>query len=76
MADIEAHTGVAGTLLARSDDASTWMEAYAPAARAAAFRRILDAMARKHDAAALTQDGKRHVEHFAALKPLGRHRKA
>ncbi len=42
MADIEARTGIAGTLLARCDDASTWMETYAPTTRAATFRRVLD----------------------------------
>jgi Domain of unknown function (DUF4936) len=76
MTEIEARTGVCGTLLARSDDASTWMEAYAPTPRAAAFRRVLAAMEKKHDAAALTPDGKRHVEQFAALAPLARRRKA
>ena len=72
MADIEARTGVTGTLLARCDDASTWMEAYAPVTRVVAFRRALAALAKKHGAAALTADGKRHVEQFAAPLPLSR----
>jgi hypothetical protein len=72
MADIEARTGISGTLLARCDDESTWMEAYAPTTRAAAFTRVIAALAKKHGAAALTPDGKRHVEQFAAPKPLSR----
>ena len=76
MAEIEARTGVAGTLHARCDDASTWMETYAPTAGAATFRRILAAMVKKHDAVALTADGRRHIEQFAALKPLPRRAKA
>ena len=62
IADVEARTGVRGTLLARSDDPSTWMETYAPVTRAAAFRRVLDLLAQEHEAAALTADGERHVE--------------
>ena len=72
MADIEARTGVAGTLLARCDDASTWMEAYTPVTRAVTFRRALAELAKKHDASALTADGQRHVEEFAAPAPLSR----
>ena len=70
LADIETRTGVRGTLLARSDDPTTWMETYAPVTRAAAFRRVLDLLAQEHEAAALTTDGQRHVEAFAPLPSL------
>jgi hypothetical protein len=67
MADVEARTGVRGALLARSDDPSTWMESYGPVTGPAKFARVLAALAHDHDAAALTADGKRHVEQFATL---------
>jgi len=70
LADVETRTGIRGTLLARSDDPTTWMETYTPVARAAAFRRVLDQLAREHEAAMLTTDGQRHVEAFAALPSL------
>ncbi len=76
LADIEARTGISGTLLARSDDPTTWMETYAPVTRTAAFRRVLGALAREHGAEALTTDGRRHVEEFAPLPPLPRRPKA
>jgi len=72
MADVEARTGIAGTLLARCDDPSTWMEVYAPVTRAATFRRVLATLVKKHEAAALTPDGARHMEQFAAPRPLAR----
>jgi len=69
-ADVKARTGVRGTLSARSDDPTTWMETYAPVTRATAFRRVLDQLAVEHEAAALTTDGQRHVEAFAPLPSL------
>jgi hypothetical protein len=72
IAEVEARTGVHGSLLARCDDPSMWMEVYAPVARATAFRRTLAALAAKHGAALLAQDGRRHVETFGALPPLAR----
>ncbi len=72
MAEVEARTGVSGRLLVRRDDASTWMEVYAPVTRATSFVRILERLAGEFGAAALTRDGKRHVEPFAALPPLAR----
>jgi len=69
-ADVKARTGIRGTLSARSDDPSTWMETYASVRRAASFRRTLAALAAKHDASSLTPDGKRHVEEFSPLLPL------
>ena len=38
---VAATTGVRGTLQARRDDASTWMEVYAPVDAPAAFARAL-----------------------------------
>jgi len=75
-ADIEARTGIRGTLLARSDDPTTWMETYGPVTRAASFRRLLATLALAHEAATLTPDGKRHVEEFAPLPRQPRRRKA
>jgi hypothetical protein len=76
IADVEARTGVRGALLARSDDPSTWMETYGPVTGAAKFAHLLATLARQHGATALAADGKRHVEQFAALSPLGRRRPA
>lgn len=70
LADIETRTGIRGTLLARSDDPTTWMETYAPVMRATAFRRVLDQLAQEHEVATLTADGRRHVEAFAPLPSL------
>ena len=74
--DVAGRTGVRGSLSARSDDPTTWMELYASVARPASFRRVLTRIADTHRAAALTVDGVRHVEQFASLPPLPRRRKA
>ena len=66
-ADVEARTGVAGRLLARADDPSTWMEIYEPVAHPAAFARVLAACVRRHGVEAFARDGRRHVERFRAL---------
>jgi hypothetical protein len=76
LADVEVRTGIRGALSARSDDPTTWMETYPSVGRAASFRRTLAALAVKHDMAALTPDGTRHVEEFSPLPPLSRRRKA
>jgi hypothetical protein len=70
--DVAARTGVRGSLSARSDDPTTWMEHYASVVRPASFRRTLASLAQVHGAPALTKDGVRHVEEFAPLPPLGR----
>jgi hypothetical protein len=70
LAEVESRTGVAGCLLARCDDPRTWMEVYGPGADAPAFARHLATLARRHRAADVAHDGKRHVERFAALPPL------
>jgi hypothetical protein len=69
MADVEARTGIAGRLLVRADDPATWMEVYEPIARPAAFGRVLAACARRHGAAAIARDGRRHVERFRPWSP-------
>ena len=66
IAAVEDATGIAGRVLARRDDASTWMEIYENVGDAAAFERALDALARRHDVARFS-GGVRHVERFAAL---------
>jgi len=63
-------TGVAGRLLARRDDAATWMEIYEPVDDAAAFVRRLARLARAHRVAELAVDGKRHTECFAPLPAM------
>jgi len=68
-AAVEAETGIAGRLLARRDDPTTWMEVYAPVADGAAFAHRLDLLAQHHRAAAITGDGRRHAECFAPLGP-------
>jgi hypothetical protein len=73
--DVEARTGIRGSLLARSDDPTTWMEQYLSVARPAAFRRVLATVAQVHDALAITRDGARHVEQFAPLPALRRRSK-
>ena len=66
-AAVAAATGVAGRLLARCDDAATWMEVYEPVAEPDAFVPRLAALAQTHRVAALAVDGKRHTECFAPL---------
>jgi hypothetical protein len=66
MADLEARTGVAGRLLARTDDPSTWLEVYEPVHHPAAFGRALAVCVRRHGVAAFAHDGQRHLERFRA----------
>ena len=66
IAAVEEETGVAGRVLARRDDASTWMEIYENVGDAGAFERALAALARRHDVARVS-GGVRHVERFGAL---------
>ena len=51
IAAVEDTTGVAGRVLARRDDASTWMEIYENVADAAAFELALAAAVQRHEAA-------------------------
>ena len=66
LAAVEDATGIAGRVLARCDDAATWMEIYENVADAAAFERELAALVRRHDVVRLC-GGVRNVERFAAL---------
>jgi len=68
LADVEARTGVAGRLVARCDDPSTWMEIYEPVADADAFARDLAACVRNTGAADVAANGVRTVERFRALR--------
>jgi uncharacterized protein DUF4936 len=66
IAAVEDATGIAGRVLARRDDASTWMEVYENVGEPAAFERALSALVQRHDVARIS-GGIRHVERFAAL---------
>ena len=65
-AEVERRTGVPGRLLARCDDPRTWLEVYEPVTRWRSFARALDEAVALYGAAALAEDGRRHVERFAA----------
>ena len=67
IAAVEARTGIAGRLLARCEDPSTWMEVYEPVRDAAPFARALAACVRRTGAAAVAADGVRRIECFAAV---------
>jgi len=67
MSEVEARTGVAGRVLARRDDPSTWMEIYENVDDASPFERLLADLARELGATTWIEDGRRHVERFAAL---------
>jgi hypothetical protein len=71
-AAVRSETGVTGRLLARCDDAGTWMEVYAGVPDAA-FAPRLDALVRAHGVDAIATDGRRHTEAFAPLpaEPAG-----
>jgi hypothetical protein len=60
-------TGVAGRLMRRADDPTTWMEVYESVADAPGFERSLAAaVARFELDRLLAADGRRHVERFVA----------
>jgi len=63
---VETATGIAGRVLARREDPSTWMEIYEHVVDPAAFERILASLAERHGVAGFARDG-RQVERFAAL---------
>jgi len=67
LADVTKATGVAGRLVARCDDATTWMEIYEPVDDPEDFARRLAALVATHGAGAFAIDGTRHVECFRAL---------
>jgi hypothetical protein len=64
-ADVERRTGVAGRLLARVDDPSTWMEVYEDVEDSGRFAAALAQCAERHDVARITGSSERHVERFA-----------
>ena len=64
---IQSRTGIAGRLLARRDEPSTWMEVYDQVDDAYAFGRVLDRLAVEHGVLAFVEGGRRHTERFAAL---------
>ena len=72
LSEVETRTGIAGRLLARCDDPSTWMEVYESVPKAAMFVRELAALVKKHNATTVAVNGERHVERFAAPPPLPR----
>lgn len=60
-------TGIAGRLMCRADDPTTWMEVYEAVPDAARFERSLENAVAKFDLARLLAgDGRRHVERFVA----------
>jgi hypothetical protein len=67
VADVAQRTGVAGRLLARVDDATTWMEVYEAVGDADAFARTLEARAAALGVASATGCGERHVDRFVPL---------
>ena len=74
MVEVEARTGIAGRLLARCEDPSTWMEVYEGVVDAAAFLSALDGCVRTNGAASVAIDGRRTIERFCPLAtdPHGR----
>lgn len=59
--------GVAGRLMRRADDPTTWMEVYEPVHDASGFERCLAAaVARFEVERLLAADARRHVERFVA----------
>ena len=66
-AELAAATGVAGRLLSRVDDRTTWMEVYEDVADPDRFERELAACVERSGVRALLQAGaERHVERFTA----------
>ena len=63
MLDVAVACGVAGRLMRRSDDPSTWMEVYETVDDPAGFERALARALERHGALAYA-DGGRHVERF------------
>ena len=64
---IRERTGVAGRLLARRDDPSTWMEIYEDVDEPFAFERVLNAVVVEHGVLQFIDGGKRHTERFASV---------
>ena len=67
MTAVEERTGVAGRVLARRDDASTWMEIYENVDDPVRFERALSELVHEHEVLTHVEDARRHTERFAAL---------
>lgn len=67
-AAIAAQTGAIGSLMARRDDSTTWMEIYAPVLDARAFEVALQQAVGSADIDALIEPGSaRHLERFVDI---------
>lgn len=68
VADVHRETGVAGTLLRRRDDPSTWMEVYQGISDGLAFESVLKRLAEAAGFQKVLKDGStRRLEIFQAL---------
>ncbi len=66
--DVAARTAVHGRVLVRRDDPATWMEIYEGVTAPEDFERALAEAAARHRAAAIADEGARHVEAFVAVR--------
>jgi hypothetical protein len=64
--DVRVATGVAGRVLVRRDDPTTWMEVYEDVADVGRFEDALAAGVARHGVAGFAQGGARHAEPFVA----------
>jgi hypothetical protein len=64
--DVLGATGVAGRVLVRRDDPTTWMEIYEDVADVERFDRALAAGVARHGVAGYAEGGARHAEPFVA----------
>ena len=67
LAQIARETGVVGRLMARIDDASTWMEIYEPVTDLVAFEAALNRAVASAAVLPLLIGGKRVIERFETL---------
>ena len=65
--DVLGAAGVAGRVLARRDDQTTWMEVYEAVADVGRFERALAEAVARHAVAAHAVGGARHTETFVAI---------
>ncbi len=66
--DVAARTAVRGRVLVRRDDPTTWMEIYEGVTAPEDFEHALAEAAACHGAAAIAENGSRHVEVFVAVR--------
>ena len=68
VADVRRESGIAGTLLRRRDDPSTWMEVYQGVADGVAFEALLKRLAESSNFQQVLKEGStRRLEVFQAL---------